>query len=292
MSGGPKLALVDGEDKSSVMANADKIVKNWLGSFEKALVQEPLDLQELFVEEGWLKDALTLSWDLRTLQGRAKITQYVCENSARNGLFNLKIPQNSTLKPTLKEIGPMVWLESAFHFETKVGQGRGVLRLANTTLGEWKAWILFVKLVELRGHPQRYGLNRIRYRNQPALDPREADDKSQPTAVVIGGGEYRSICQLKMLPLTFHIGHCGLAAAACLQDQGISTLIIDRQQRIGDSWRNRYKVCLRLSTYVLFVLTPEATHIAQPKLGRFNAVLGIPFELAGVPRQGSASRLS
>ena len=193
MPTGPKLDLVDGEAKSSVRANADKIMKSWLEGFEKALKQEPLDLDGLFIEESWMKDALALSWDLRTLQGRSKITQYVRDHGGRNGLFNLKIPQTSSLRPTLREIGPMTWLESAFDFETKVGQGRGVLRLANTALGEWKAWILFVKLTELRGDPRRYGLNRARYRNQQPLVPQEADDKTQPVVVVIGGGKHRSI---------------------------------------------------------------------------------------------------
>jgi hypothetical protein len=193
MSGGPKLALVDGGLKSSVTANADKIVTSWLAAFGKAFAHEPLQLEHLFVEESWLKDALTLTSDLRTLQGRSKITEYVREHGGRNGLFNLKIPETSSLKPTLKEVGPMTWLESAFDFETKVGKGRGVLRLAHTALGEWKAWIVFVKLGELAGHPRSYGLNRVRYHNQKPLDPKEGDDKTQPTVVVIGGGEFISI---------------------------------------------------------------------------------------------------
>ena len=139
MSAGPKLDLVDGEAKSSVTANADKIVKGWLAGFERAIAQETLDLEGLFVEESWMKDALTLSWDLRTLQGRSKITKYMREHGGHKDLFNLKIPQNSSLRPTLKESGPMVWLESAFDFETKVGQGRGVLRLSNTALGDRKS---------------------------------------------------------------------------------------------------------------------------------------------------------
>lgn len=192
MSAGPTLALVEGESKPDVIANADRIVSSWLTAFEKAVAQDQLNLENLFVEQGWLKDALALSWDLRTLQGRAKITEYVQEHRGRNGLFNLKISPGSTLKPTLREMGPMAWVESGFGFETKAGKGSGVLRLTNTAVGEWKAWILFVKLTEVTGRPRTYGLTRPRCRNQQLLDPQEGDDKTQPTVVVIGGGEYSS----------------------------------------------------------------------------------------------------
>jgi hypothetical protein len=182
------MVLVAGEDKSSVSRNADVTISQWLQSFEAALTTEPLDLEELFVEESWLKDALALSWDLRTLQGVSKITQYVREHKAPNELFNLDASQSSYLRPALKEMGPMVWLESAFNFETKIGEGRGVLRLVNTGLGEWKAWALFLRLEELKGHPRRKGLNRPRYHQQPSPVSPEAGDKTEPAVVVIGGG--------------------------------------------------------------------------------------------------------
>lgn len=173
---------------SSVSRNADTIVSGWLRSFEAALAKEPVDLEGLFVKDGWLKDALTLSWDLRTLQGISKITEYVHQHNAPGKLFNLNASQNPHLQPALKEMGPMVWLQSAFNFETKVGQGRGVLRLVNTALGEWKAWTLYLRLEELKGYPRRKGLNRPRYRTQLLRVSQDAGDKTEPAVVVIGAG--------------------------------------------------------------------------------------------------------
>src|SRR5207244_2705037 len=43
-----------------------------------------------------------------------------------------------------------------------------------------------------------------------------------PTALVVGGGQG------------------GLSIAARLAALGVDTLIVDREQRIGDNWRNRY----------------------------------------------------
>ena len=53
--------LVEGEDKSSVNANANTIVAQWLRDFEAALAKKPLELSNLFAEDSWLKDALTLA---------------------------------------------------------------------------------------------------------------------------------------------------------------------------------------------------------------------------------------
>lgn len=36
-------------------------------------------------------------------------------------------------------------------------------------------------------------------------------------------------------------GHNGLAAASQLNTLGVQTLVIDRQKRVGDNWRTRYK---------------------------------------------------
>jgi hypothetical protein len=190
MEKGVQLVLVQGEDKSSVSKNADRIVCQWLERFEAALAKEPLDLEGLFVEDSWLKDAVVLSWNLRTLQGISKITHYIHEQKARNKLFNLKVSRRPSLQPVLKEMGPTVWLESGFDFETEVGQGRGVLRLANTALGEWKAWIVFLRLEELKGHPQEKGLNRARFRQPLSSVPEGTGDKTEPAVVIIGGGMF------------------------------------------------------------------------------------------------------
>jgi len=37
-------------------------------------------------------------------------------------------------------------------------------------------------------------------------------------------------------------GHSGLSVAAHLQQLGVTSLIIDKNARVGDNWRNRYKV--------------------------------------------------
>lgn len=38
------------------------------------------------------------------------------------------------------------------------------------------------------------------------------------------------------------IGQAGLNVGARLQSLGVSCLIVDKNERVGDNWRNRYRV--------------------------------------------------
>ncbi|KAB5571773.1 dimethylaniline monooxygenase [Coniochaeta sp. 2T2.1] len=224
MSSKTALQLVEGEKKDDVIANAKTIVTRWLAEFEKALSSTPVGLDSLFLTDSWLKDSLVLSWDQHAVKGRHNITEYVRrQTESGRRLFNLKVTAKSHLQPNLREMGPLVWLESVFDFDTDVGRGRGLVRLANTAVGEWKAWVVFLNLEELNGHPRRIGLNRQPFHQKPEPILDGPDDEVEPTVVIIGAG------------------HCGLSLAACLQTLGVRALCIDRNKRVGDSWRNRYK---------------------------------------------------
>ncbi len=125
-------------------------------------------------------------------------------------------------------------IEAIFNFETKQGRGSGIIRLIpdaddGNTL---KAWTLLTSLEELKGHEEPLGLARPRgaaysrdFRGPNWLDLRKADAEytdRDPTVLVIGGGQ------------------AGLMIAARLKHLQIDTLIVDREARIGDNWRNRY----------------------------------------------------
>ncbi len=120
-------------------------------------------------------------------------------------------------------------IEAIFKFETAKGRGSGVVRLDPQS---GKAWTLLTALDEIKGHEEKPGRFRHDgkaysrdFRGPNWLDVRQATASYQdrdPDVLVIGGGQ------------------AGLSAAACLGQLGIDTLIVDRGQRIGDNWRNRY----------------------------------------------------
>ncbi len=180
-----QLSLAKGEDKSAVIANIPGIVNQWLARFEIALNSDVPDLAASFLDDSWLRDGLALSWDQRTLRGISAIEQYVQEHGRAHRRFDLKA--SDTPLPSLKEMGPMIWLESAFQFQTEVGQGRGLVRLANTAVGVWKAWVVSIRLEELSGFPQRHP-NRPYYRHIPVPVADAPEESNEPTVVVIGAG--------------------------------------------------------------------------------------------------------
>jgi hypothetical protein len=191
----PPLMLVPSEDKDKVIADSKIIVTKWLQRFEKAFAADQPDFSDLFVAEGYLKDSVALSWDSRALEGIEKITSYVVEAKKQRGrrLFNFRLPERPQLHPLLKEMGPRAWIESGISFETDIGSGAGLVRLTNVALGEWRAWILFIGLREVNGHPLHRGSSRHYFHGDVLkLDvPDEVDESTEPAVVIIGAGEWR-----------------------------------------------------------------------------------------------------
>ena len=124
--------------------------------------------------------------------------------------------------------------EAIFTFETAEGRGNGVLRLTpdagdGNTL---KAWTLLTALDEIKGHEEETQRSRPQnkiysrdFRGPNWLDLRKVAAEyvdREPAVLVVGGGQ------------------AGLSIAARLTQLQVDTLIVDRERRIGDNWRNRY----------------------------------------------------
>ena len=125
-------------------------------------------------------------------------------------------------------------VEAILRFETKVGQGAGIVRLkrSDCRTGAAVAWTLLTTLEELRGYEEEtilenaeepaferdfHGPNWLDRRRQAA-----AYEDREPDVLIVGGG------------------HAGVTAAARLKGLGIEALVVDRMERIGDNWRKRY----------------------------------------------------
>jgi hypothetical protein len=118
---------LEGVDRSSI--NAPQIVTKWLSAIETTLRDKKYtEIEKLFLEDSWWRDTLALSWDFRCPHGLTAIIEYLEANVSINGLYNLAASDHRKMGPSLKEQGPMAWVQSAFRFETKVGRGRGVLK--------------------------------------------------------------------------------------------------------------------------------------------------------------------
>ncbi|KKZ65760.1 hypothetical protein EMCG_08435 [[Emmonsia] crescens] len=218
-------------------AEPRKVVAEWVAKFRASLVKGNVsDLQKLFHKNAWLRDMVVLSWDLRTLNGADKIAAYFQENLARAQFEKLHVRDSGRFEPMFKTAAPgLQWIETMFDFETDAGKGTGMLRLVQDCDDSWKAYMLSFILQGLKGYEEKSDFDRPdEGTNAISKNPhgetwleKRAREKSfkdsEPTVLVIGAGQ------------------AGLMIGARLGQLGIPTLIIDRNARIGDSWRKRYK---------------------------------------------------
>jgi hypothetical protein len=187
--------LANGRDRPAANVpvgpqDVTELAARWLRKFGDSISSgDAAKLQELFIADGWLKDELVFSWDTRSLKGVSVIATYILQNPLPEPIHDLQISTNPQFLPALKNMGPMTWLEFGFDFDTNVGRCRGIARLVDTGVGDWKAWIVFTTMVELKGYSQKGGDTSTHPYQQPHCMPDEDAEAAQPTVVVVGGGE-------------------------------------------------------------------------------------------------------
>ncbi|KAF9224891.1 FAD/NAD(P)-binding domain-containing protein [Gyrodon lividus] len=205
----------------------------WLSAFAKSISNQGHEsTASLFHEHGFWKDILTLTWNLRTIRGVSAIKRLLDTRLSVTGLTALHLVEDALRGPTImKPLASLVFVRFCFEFETRHGKGTAVAFLVPTADGLWKAWSLLTRLESLKGFPEQVGILRGHVTNHENWEDQRRHETSfehgDPVVVVIGAG------------------HSGLEMAARLKYLGVSTLVIDRNPRIGDNWRTRYKtLCL------------------------------------------------
>ena len=198
-------------------------VERWLEGFAAALARGDLEAAaRLFLPEGYWRDLVAFTWNIRTFEGRDEIL--------------------ALLAATLSHVRPSGWtLRSAdedgawFSFETALGRGIGHLRLRDE-----RCWTLLTTLRELKGLEEKAGRLReqgvqhgvVPGRRSWLEERRQAraqflSGEAQPYVVIVGGGQG------------------GIALAARLKRLAVPAVVLEKNARAGDSWRNRYRsLCL------------------------------------------------
>ncbi|HXD64563.1 MAG TPA: NAD(P)/FAD-dependent oxidoreductase, partial [Solirubrobacteraceae bacterium] len=202
-------------------------VDQWLERFGAALEQgDAAGAAELFAPESYWRDLVAFTWNIKTVEGRAGITEMLEHTLARVRPHGWHAAE----EPTTADGVTDAWIG----FETAVGRGKGHLRLIGG-----QAWTLLTTLDELTGYEQGLGPRRPKGvthganpERQTWLEDRQREAEElgrtiQPYVVIVGGGQG------------------GIALGARLRQLRIPTIIVERNPRPGDSWRNRYKsLCL------------------------------------------------
>ncbi|MEM7429713.1 MAG: NAD(P)/FAD-dependent oxidoreductase [Pseudomonadota bacterium] len=204
-----------------------KQVNDWLSAFDKALsAGDSAAAADMFEEDSFWRDLVPFTWNIKTMEGKEAIREMLDARLSDTRPSNWALAGDATHGDGITE----GWIT----FETGVCRGKGHLRLKGD-----KAWTLLTTMVELKGHEEKKGItrengvdhgafeDRLTWKEQGEKEAAELGYSEQPYCVIIGGGQ----------------GGIGLGAR--MKRLGVPTIIVEKNERPGDSWRKRYKsLCL------------------------------------------------
>jgi putative flavoprotein involved in K+ transport len=209
------------------MSEARAKVAAWVAALGQAFeTRDSEAAAALFSETGYWRDLLAFTWNITTSEGSTAIRAMLDERLTDTAPSHLTVIDDAT-----EEAGVV---SGWFTFET--AQARGI---AHVRLREGRAWTLLTSMEELKGHEEKKGRRRafgaehgVHQGRSTWLERRLEEEETlgfsrQPYTVIVGGGQG------------------GLALGARLRRLGVPTIIVEKNARAGDSWRNRYKsLCL------------------------------------------------
>jgi putative flavoprotein involved in K+ transport len=209
------------------MSTPTATISSWLADFGTAVSGGDFGrATSMFGDDSYWRDLVSFTWNLKTAEGPQQI-QAMLEATMPGAK-----PSNFVIQGEGSEANGVT--EGWFTFETATGRGRGHLRLIGG-----KAWTLLTTLQELKGYEEKKrdkrpkGVEHGAYKDRKSwLEARQDEERTlgfseQPYVVVIGGGQ------------------AGIILGARLKKLGVPAIIVEKNPKAGDSWRNRYRsLCL------------------------------------------------
>lgn len=187
-----------------VTFDPERVASDLVDAFNLALGQRDFHkVADLFGDDGFWRDHLALSWQLRTVHGQEAIVKFLerCSES-REGmrLRKISVDRSSPVRApkvcALDGEGEVQGIQFFFGAETAHGSGVGIARLAlqNDT---WKIFTFYTSLQELKGHEELLGHRRPKGAEhgghpdrknwaEKRLDSAAYTDGHEPTVVIIG----------------------------------------------------------------------------------------------------------
>jgi putative flavoprotein involved in K+ transport len=209
--------------------SADAQVAELVDGFGKAL--EAGDIEgalAYFQYDCYWRDLVSFTWNIKTMEGKDEIADMLRHQLGPVRPSRWRLAEGEAV--TREDGVTTAWIA----FETGVARGYGLIRLK-----DGKIWTLLTTMAELKGFEEPLGFDRplgakhgSGKRRPSWKEEREAEASElgyarQPEVVIVGGGQ------------------AGIALGARLRQLGVPTIIVEKNERAGDSWRNRYKsLCL------------------------------------------------
>jgi putative flavoprotein involved in K+ transport len=221
-----------------------KAVKAWMKKLEKSLAEKDTDKAvKLFGKDSYWRDLVSLTWNIKTVEGRDAIADMLNKTLASEQL------------PDRREEGGVSPPGSV--------RNRGWTRLRSGPPEDGKIWTLLTTLAGTerpRGAQGRPAAGRQAWRRQASHRPGSRGARSRGE----GARLHRAA-----LCLIIGGGQGGIALGARLRQLGVPTIIIEKNDRPGDSWRNRYKsLCLHDPVWydhLPYIKFPDHWPVFSPK---------------------------
>jgi putative flavoprotein involved in K+ transport len=197
-----------------VATASDTSISSWLNAFAQALGSgNAAAVAALFQDHGFWRDLVAFGWTIATHEGADAVARFAGE------IGSAQISQIAA------EAGDD---EAFFTFAGPNGPVRGHIRLT-----DGRCVTLLTTLEAIAGHPEAIGQDRPsglyegangeNWQELLAIERSELGVAHQPYVLIVGAGQ------------------AGVTLGARLKALGVPALLIDKQPRVGDQWRSRYK---------------------------------------------------
>lgn len=210
--------------------DARETTERWMDALNAAVTGgNAARLSELFDADSHWRNLFGISWYFATFSGNAVVVSELLARAAGMRASGFRIDE-AALVPRHSVVAGRDVIEAVFRFESANGPGYGAVRLVQQPDGGTKAWTFstsldFDAIVAARARASAESHTRD-FAAPDWLEQRQASaayETSDPDVLIVGGG------------------HAGISAAVELNRIGLTALVIDREQRIGDNWRLRYR---------------------------------------------------
>lgn len=195
----------------------------WLGDLGEALERGDVGaVLTLFHDDCYWRDIVAFTWNVKTLEGKASLEDMLRYSLPHTKPSGWKVERIENL-----EVGESrIW----FRFGTSAGQGLGIATLEGDLCRS-----LLTTLQSLDGHEEPLGQKRplgVRHEasrarktwsDERAIELVAFEQGQDPYCLIIGGGQG------------------GIMLGARLRQLGVPTIIVEKNERPGDSWRKRYR---------------------------------------------------
>jgi cation diffusion facilitator CzcD-associated flavoprotein CzcO len=218
--------------QEKVQVSADVQARSWMSAFAQSLArQDAAAIGRLFRADGHWRNLCGISWQIATFSGSRKLADQLCRRAREVTATAFELDPE-LLSPRSGVLAGQDVIEAIFRFNTVNGPGVGVVKLMPSDGGEAlpRAWTMSTlldieKIIDARSITKALPSDNRDFGKPNWLDQRHAEiafEDREPDVLVVGGG------------------HAGISAAVELKRIGLDTLVVDKQERVGDNWRRRY----------------------------------------------------